>query len=175
MQGNRKHLQNRDEQSGNGHIWLIAAIAVLAIVLTWTAFNRSEQAMFSASAEESEESQQETAASTGTDAAESEDISIATENRIAAARTAARADLLLVQAELEVGATYDDVQQDIDQIKANLAAAYANTSDELQDEHQDLREELESLEDSIQNDAEGALDEFGDLSVMSRTDVRSSN
>lgn len=174
MQENQNPSPNNNQQTGVGRSWFIAVIAVLALVLAWLAFNRAGEDVLPTAANEVEEVQQEIATTTDAAIREAEAMAnnAATNARIATARIEARSELLALQAELEAGAAYDEVEDEIEEIEKNLEAAYANTSAELQTEYQDIQQGLDSLEESIRNGTGDGLEWLANLSLMLEADVR---
>ena len=58
--------------------------------------------------------------------------------------------MLALHAKLEVDAGYENAQQDLRAIEAELAAAYQDASDDMQAEYQVVKENFDTLGDNIQ-------------------------
>lgn len=171
MSENQQRLLHDSERTGHGNAWLFGGLAVLVLFLAWIALSRNgEDVRPVESSDEAREAEQVIDTSAGR--AEGTADAVATDARIAAARVKARADMLALQAKIEADATYDNVQQDIEQIEADLKTAYANTSSALQSEYEEIQQGLDSLGDSIQSGTGDALESLAELMLMLEAEVR---
>jgi uncharacterized protein YdcH (DUF465 family) len=170
MRENQQRSLHDDERKGQGNAWLIGGLAVLVLFLAWIALSRAGEDVRPTASDEVREAEQ----SIDMSARRADDTvdTTATDARIAAARVKARSDMLALQAKIEADATYDDVQEDINKIDADLKTAYANTSTVLQNEYEKIHQGLVSLGDNIQSGTGDALEALSNLALTLEAGVR---
>ena len=64
MEVKQKRPAPERRHNGNGQVWFIGGVAVVALLLAWAAFNRSGQDLFPTAINEAEDMQQNIASST---------------------------------------------------------------------------------------------------------------
>jgi len=153
---------------------IIGIISVLALVLAWTAFNRTGQDLENLVAEQVEEAYQATAEATrdGAKAVEAGAEELADDAALLSARAEARAELLAIEARVEAGETIDDVQADLDEIERDLGRAYTNAEREAMEEWNDVQAGFQDIENSLRTGTAEALEFIGGTILLLEDEVR---
>ncbi len=135
-----------------GTIWVIIGLVIL-LVLAYFAFGNKDAEMV-----------ENNAAQTATTTAQAMDN--------AALRTQAQADLAALRVRAEAGETYADLEEDFTQVRARLAAAYANAEGEAAEEWADIDAGFDSFEASARAGTSNFLDSITTLISRFSADVR---
>lgn len=153
---------------------IIGIVAVIALIIAWTAFNRSGEDVLPTVADEAGEAinEVEQAAENTGDAIAGAAAQAEAEVAQAAARVEARTELLALQAELEAEETVADAEAQVQEIENNLEAAYANASAEVRAEYADIQAGLQNLEDGLRDGTGDVLQTIGGLVLLLEDDVR---
>lgn len=137
----------------NALIWTVVAVVVL-IIIALLLVNRPDTVENAGNAVEN------TATTTATGAAE------------LAARTEAAISLTALRARIEAGETYDSLQDEFAEVRADLATAYKNAEGEAAEEWQELQRDFDSFEVSARAGTSGFLDMLSTLIARLSADVR---
>jgi len=166
------NYQNQD--TSNSLFWIVGIVAILALVIGWLAYNNSGEVL----SPDMKQGSIQTA--TGTEQAALEAgaaTEIATDEAMLRAqefqaRTEARADLIALQAKLQVEENYDAAATEVQSIRADLSAAYENASIEVKETWNNLDVELAQLEETIRTNSADALEVLAGFILKFEADVR---
>lgn len=132
-------------------MWIILGLIVLGIILV-LAFRTPTPVM--------EESTQQTATTT-----------VETMDQ-AAVRAEAAADLTALRARVEAGETYDSLQDEFSEVRANLAASYENVEGAAAQEWTEISADFDAFEASAREGTSNFLDTLTRLIARFSADVR---
>lgn len=132
-------------------MWIILGLLVLGILLV-LAFRTPSPAV--------EESMEQTATTT-----------METMDQ-AAVRADAAADLTALRARIEAGETYDSLQSEFSEVRANLAASYANVEGAASEEWTEISADFDAFEASAREGTSNFLDALTRLIARFSADVR---
>ena len=88
------------------------------------------------------------------------------------ARAEAATELTALQARIEAGETYDSLQSDFAEVRANLAAAYQNVEGEAAEEWTQIAADFDAFETSAREGTSNFLDVLARLIGRFSADVR---
>jgi hypothetical protein len=133
-------------------IWVLLGIIVLALLAFFAFGNRD--------AEEASDTPSATSA--------------LTEDAMArdAARAEAATELTVLRARAEAGETYETLADEFSEVRANLAAAYANAEGEAAEEWTELQADFDAFEASARAGTSNFLDSITSLIDRFSADVR---
>jgi len=156
---------------------IIGIIAVAALVLAWTAFNRTGKDLENMVADQVEEAYEATANITqdGARAVERETVSAMNDAELLAARAEARAELLAIEARIEAGETYDDVQADLSKIETDLELAYNSAERKATQEWNVVQTGFQNIENGLRTSAAETLEFIAGTALLLEEDVRYDN
>ncbi len=97
---------------------------------------------------------------------------MATEAEIAAARAAARTELLAIQARLEADQNYEAAVAEVEEVEADLERTYANATGEVKQEWEETKREFDDLEQGLRNGSATTLEVLAGLLLMFSNEVR---
>lgn len=164
----------QNQSNNTGLILVIGIISLVALVLAWTAYNRSGEDVTA----QVEQGVAELAMETQQNTNEVEnEIEMATSEVVGATqdvliRAEARAELVTLQAELEAEENYMEAATEVAQLRAELNDTYQNATGEVQMQWQELDQGLEQFEQSARTESADALEVLGGLIIMLEADVR---
>lgn len=150
-------------ESNTGLIILLGIITIIALVIAWSAFNRSGQDLGDTIEEETMEAAAEV---------EQEAEEFAAEAELALARAEARAELAALEARIAAGAAVEEVEADLAEIEADLDRAYANASAEARQEYREIEAEFSQAEAAVRDGAGDTAEFFAGLLLLLEDDVR---
>lgn len=164
-----KHYYNN--QAGAAAVWAVGIVAVAALIIAWSAFNRAGPDLIPTLSEEVSETanQAEQAAVEAEQTAEM----LASQTALAAARAEARAELLALQTRIEAGEAADEIAVEAEEIEQDLAQTYQNASLAARSQYQSLQAEFRNLENNLRAGTGDALETLSGLIIMLEQDVRS--
>lgn len=140
------------EKTNSGLIIVVAIIAIIAVVLGWSAYNRSGTDL-------------------GTEAGQQ--IDQTTEDvQLAFARAEARAKVMALQARIEADASYATAGDELQAIESDLEMAYQNASTEANEDWSDVKTNFSQAIDSIQTGTANTLEVLAGLVLMLEDEVR---
>jgi len=162
------------KNSNTGGIIIVAVVAVIALIIGWTAFNRSGEDVSTVVSEETNDVIDMTTRA-GNDAindvtGEINDATNAAER--AAARAEARAELAAIEASVAVEENYEAAAAQVAEVRINLAQAYENTTGVVAQEYDKLVVELSQVEDSLRSGTGDVLEFFSGVLLLLEDDVR---
>lgn len=131
-------------------IWIVLGLIVLAVLVVF-AMNRPEDA---------ENALDETATTTGQMVDRS------------AVRATAAADLTALEARIEAGETYEELEDEFAEVRADLAAAYENAEGRAAEEWDEISAEFDAFEASARSGTSNVLDALVRLIASFSADVR---
>lgn len=149
---------------GDATPWVIAAVAVVALIIGWMAFNRTDDASQMMDDQNNEMQQEDTQQMSDEDRAEAAQ---------GAARAEAATKLATLRAQAEAGELSADAAAQVEDIKANLAVAYENAQGQAAQSWTEISAGFDSLADDIRNGTGDVLQGFANLSLLLEADVRS--
>ena len=131
-------------------IWIVLGLVVIAILVA-LAMNRPEDA---------DSAIQETATTTE---------QMVDRNAV---RATAAADLTALQARIEAGETYETLEDEFAEVRADLAAAYRNAEGRTAEEWDEISAEFDAFEASARSGTSNVLDALAQLIASFSADVR---
>lgn len=131
-------------------IWIVLGLIVIAVLLAF-ALNRPEAV---------ENAMQETATTTEQMVDQS------------AVRATAAADLTVLQARIEAGETYESLEGEFAEVRADLASAYQNAEGRAAEEWDDISAAFDTFEASARAGTGNVLDALTRLIASFSADVR---
>ena len=155
-------------------VTIIGIISVLALILAWTAFNRTGQDLENMVAQEVEEAYNTTEAAVvdGAQAIENETEELVNDAELFAARVEARTELLAIQARIEAGEEIDDIQTDLNAVEADLERAYTNAEREAAAEWNDVQAGFQDIENGLRSGTANTLEFVGGTILLLEDEVR---
>lgn len=153
---------------------IFGIIAVAALILAWTAFNRTGEDLENMVAREVEEVYQNSAESVNQTAADAEQsVEEAQDDAVLlAARAEARAEMLAIEARVKAGESLDAVQADIQAVEDNLEQAYIDAEAEASAEWRDIQARFNNIQTGIRNGTADTLEFIGDSIFLLEDEVR---
>jgi len=151
-------------QQGSAAVWGVGLLAVIALIIAWTAFNRSGQNVAPTVAEEGAEIANE---------AEQASEELIGETEVALARAEARADLLALEARIEAEEGLAEVAMEVNEIERALAQTYANASVDVQQEYAEIEASFQELENNLRAGTGDALETLAGLALLLEDEARS--
>ena len=161
-------MDNRS--NNNTMIWIVGIISIIALVLAWTAFNRSGENVLTEVEQGADEAMME--ANQLGNQVEQTGSEVVTEAELALARAEARADLIAIEAELEAEQNYAEAVAEVQAVRTDLADAYSQTELEARQNWQEFDQELAQAEESLRTNSADALETLGGLILILEADVR---
>jgi uncharacterized protein (DUF342 family) len=143
---------NNTMRGASAVAWIALVGAVLALLLGWTAFNRSGRDVSTIVENQTQEAV--------------EDVAIIT------ARAQAAAELTAIRAQIETQQNLQEAQAQLQNTRADLRQAYANASIEVRQEWQQIDAQLQNAEDSIRNNSANAIENLNDALATLKRDIR---
>lgn len=151
-------------QNGQTLAWAAIAIAVIALLFSFLAWNNNENDLSEDTVATSTPTNEVTADNDDEDAVE-----------IVGLRTTAAAELAALRARLAANQAYDEALEETQTARQQLANAYANASIEAQAEWQELETTFDQLEDQLRDNSADALDTLNSIITTLERDVRTDN
>jgi ElaB/YqjD/DUF883 family membrane-anchored ribosome-binding protein len=164
-----------EQKNSNSTLLAITGIiAILALILAWTAFNRTGQDLEDMVADQVEEAYNtsERAVVDGAQAIEDGTEELVDDATLLEARAEARAELIVIEARIEAGEEINEIQADLDAIETDLEQAYANAGQEATQEWNDLQIGLQNIEDGLRTGTAETLEFIGGTVLLLEDDVR---
>ncbi len=137
----------------NRNALLVLGLIIVAILVLIFAFNRP-------AADEMQEDMNNAATST---------VSAMDQT---AARVEAAADLTAIQARAQAGATYEDLREDLADVRARIATSYENAEGAAAAEWAELEADFDGIEASARTGTSSFLDSLASLVARLSADVR---
>ena len=131
-------------------IWIVLGLVVIAILVA-LAMNRPEDVG---------DAVEDTATTTGQMIDRS------------AVRATAAADLAALEARIEAGETYEELEDEFAEVRADLAAAYENAEGRAAEEWEEVSAEFDAFEASARSGTSNVLDALARLIASFSADVR---
>ncbi len=128
------------DNTAQGVAWTALILALISLILAWTAFNRAGEDLHEEVQDELNQAVFEI--EQGWDVLE------------------ARTRLLALRADIIAERAYDEAAEEVAEVRADLEAAYADASAEVREEWREMDAELEQLENDLR---EGSADAVGSL------------
>jgi len=163
-------MKQQTNQNGNSGIIIVAVVAIIALIIGWTAFNRSGENVIPTAQNQLEDA----ARVVDTQINEvSDDLGKAAEDmRLASARTTAQTELAALEVRAEADEDSEVIAQEIAEIRADLNTAYNGASAQARQEWTALSVSLTNLEEEVRSGTATALESFGELLISLGGDVR---
>jgi len=155
-------------------VTIIGIIAVAALILAWTAFNRTGQDLENMVADQVEEAYNATERTVvdGAQAVERGAENVADDAALLAARAEARAELIAIEARVEAGEGIDAIQADLHAVEVDLERAYANAEREATEEWNDVQAGLQDIENGLRSGTAETLEFIGGTALILEGEVR---
>ena len=119
--------------------WIALIIAIVALGIGWYAYNRSEEETIIPQVEEQiRTTQQETGK--------------------LMAKMEARIRLMALRGQIAAEESYEELSQEVSEIRSDLAAAYEDTSADVREEWEELDSDLQQLVDNLEEESNEAID-----------------
>ncbi len=164
----------QNQSTNTGWIWFVGIISIVALVLAWMAYNRAGENLSTQVEQVGDELAMEAEQATNQlgSAVEQNTDQVVSSTEAALARAEARAELLALEAELEVEANYQAAVAQVEQVRLDLRNTYQNAEGEVRAQWQEVDQELSDLESSLRTESADALEVLGGLILMLEADVR---
>ncbi len=132
--------------------WIALIIAIVALILGWTAFNRAGQDVLPTVEQETQEAVRTV--------------------QIRAALLEARLELLALRARLVAEENVDEIATEINEIQAELQAEAVELQIETRQEIREIDQEFEQVEQAVRTNSADALQRFNNLLERLQRDIR---